>query len=171
MKHLVTYAMFALIGCGGNDVSVSGDDPIADGEDVTNALCEWESDCGEWDYECTTTNSVTDCVATKTAVSYEACRAEELPDAIEAFQCAGALTSSERDLVNRCINKLTDTSCISQAEMDEYLAKIERGEEPSSLRPDPAECEALEPIFERCEPQRIGSTRASVLKLGRTRGQ
>jgi hypothetical protein len=167
MRNFVSFVLVALVGCGGNDVSISGKDPAGDAETVTNAICEWEASCGQWSIDCTSTNNMLDCTATKKAVTYEMCRMEELADVLESFQCAGTLSASETDLVEKCVNKLIDTKCISQSEIDAYIAKLEMGMDPPDLRANPAECEALEPIFNRCNPMATGSTRERALSLHR----
>lgn len=149
MKILgLAFAVLA-IGCGGNGVSIQGNDPQADGRAVADAVCEWESECGEWDIECSGTP--VNCTATKVAVSFQECQAEEVPDITADFMCAGDLSAAEVQLVEDCVNKLVDTSCITQAEIDAYIAAVEAGQEPMDLRDTPPECEMLEPIFERCQ--------------------
>jgi hypothetical protein len=159
MRQLVPL-LFVFLGCGGNDpsVSISGNDPAGDAEDVADALCEYEQECGSWEISCTTSNGATDCTATKEVVDYNACYAENLPEITEDLMCAGTLSASEADLVERCVNKALAQDCITQAEMDAMLAEIEAGNEPEPVRPTPAECEQLGTIFERCESPRTTST-------------
>lgn len=149
MKLLgLAVAVFAM-GCGGDGVSIKGNDPVADGRAVTNAICEWQAECGSWEIDCS--GSPLQCTATPKPVTFQECEAEELQDITGDFTCAGDLSASEKQLVEKCVNNVVSSDCITQAEMDAYLDAIERGEEPMPPSDTPPECDTLENIFERCE--------------------
>jgi len=148
--RILAFAFVVFVGCGGDSVSIEGNDPVADGQTVTDAVCEWQAECGDWEIACSGTP--VDCTATRETVTFAECRAEELQDITADFTCAGDLSASERTLVENCVNKVIDRPCITQAEMDAFIAAIERGEDPTPPGGEtPAECEMLDSIFERCE--------------------
>ena len=169
MRHLLTVVLFVSIGCGGNEVSISGNDPAGDAEEVTNAICEYEADCGSWTLSLSSNNGVTECTATKKTVSFSTCKAEEYPDILEDFQCAGTLSPSEANTLERCVNWALDRSCVTQSQMDAYCAEIERGVEPPPPGGEPpAECAALGDIFDRCMAPRTGNWAVDMMRLART---
>lgn len=149
MKILIVASVVFAVGCGSDGVSIKGNDPVADGQAVTDAVCEWQAECGDWDISCSGTP--VDCTATRKNVSFQECQTEELQDITADFMCAGDLSASEKKLIEDCVNKIVDTACLTQAEVDAYLAAIEAGQDPMDLRESPPECEMLEPIFERCQ--------------------
>lgn len=144
----VAVLMYA-VGCGGDGVTIKGNDPVADGRAVTDAVCEWQAECGTWEVNCS--GSPLQCTATRVAITFQECESEELEDITSDFTCAGDLSASEKQLVEDCVNDIVDSGCVTQAEMDAYLDAIERGEDPNPPGDPPAECETLENIFERCE--------------------
>jgi hypothetical protein len=145
-------ALSSLAACGGDDtIDISGDTPEQAADEIAGAVCAQQSECGEWSIDCTSDGTSTTCTATHSDVTVDACVAEARPEILSDLQCVD-LTPEQEQTINDCINGLAAMPCISQDEMDAYVAAIEAGmdPEPPGGAP-PAECDQLEAIFSSCQ--------------------
>ena len=115
-------------------------------------LCARVAECGEWEVTCVDNEEDgLDCAVTLVDVTYDECVSEVEPEFRESLECV-ELTSEQEGQMNDCINRLAGRACISQAEMDAYIAAVEAGEDPvpPGGKP-PASCEQIVPVLEACE--------------------
>jgi len=154
MRHLpVALVIFAACG-GGESVDIVGKSPEAQADDIAAAVCSYEADCGDVDIDCTYNQStmMTDCTGTIDKVTYDACYAEERPEILaDLAQCN--FTAAQEQQIEDCINARLDQSCVTQAELDAFVVKLEAGDETAELRPQPAACDGVDALFESCQPQ------------------
>lgn len=137
-------AFASLLACGGGD-----DDPVSPQEaatEVANAVCDWIEECGQWQIDC----DEEECTATLVDVSRAECVADRRLDELAELEC-GDLTSEQRDLVGDCVDGLAARACVSQDQIDEYLAALERDEAPDEPgAPIPEPCAELEDVIAAC---------------------
>jgi hypothetical protein len=89
------------------------------------------------------------CEGTIERATYEACFAEAEPDIrADLEQCA--LTAAEERQLQDCINARLEESCISQSELDAYVAKLNAGDPDADIRPPLPECVGIGALFEGC---------------------
>lgn len=142
-------------GCGGGSggVSIVGAEPAEQADEIADAICEREAECGSASISCTVSNNMTDCTGMIEPVSYDECYAEERPDILEDLENCN-LTEAQETTIQTCINKLLGRSCITQAQLDAFVAEIEAGNEEATLGgPPPPECVEADAIIEACQPQ------------------
>lgn len=153
---LVTSMLLAAAtGCGkghqrGGAVDIRGDSPEEAADEVVEAVCDWTARCGEPSVECGgSTGGDIRCTATIEDVTFAECYDDLHPGALADFRCA-ELTEEQARIVNECINAITSQRCVSMAELEEYAAALEAGEEPPSPLAMPPECGALRELFRDC---------------------
>jgi hypothetical protein len=142
--------IFAACG-GGESVDIVGKSPEAQADDIAAALCSYEADCGDVDIDCTfnQTTMTTECTGTIMTVTYDACYADERADIFgDLSQCN--FTAAQEQQLQNCINASLDQPCVTQAELDAYVAKLEAGDESAELRPEPPACDGIDALFESC---------------------
>jgi hypothetical protein len=153
--YALGFVMFAACGGGGSGVSIVGDTPEEAAAEVADAICDQIQECGEVSVDCTFNQEtqMLECVGTiEEAGPHADCVAEEEPDILADLQ-ACELTDEEMQLGEDCINAQLAQPCITQEELDEYVAETEAGNEPPPLRDLPPECEEFFAIIEACSPQ------------------
>ena len=151
------FAAMAACGGGGTSVDIVGDTPEEAAAEVAEAQCSRIAECGDATVNCTTDpeTQMLDCVGTieeLTAEDEQAC-VMETEDNVLAVLEGCELTAEQQGTLSDCINALLDQPCITQAELDEYAAEIEAGNEPEDLREYPAICVEADAIIEGCGPQ------------------
>jgi hypothetical protein len=159
-KPIVLTFMGALLlaGCsdddsgGGSSIDIVGKSPEAQADLLTSALCRRAAACGSVTIECHTTDTTTDCTWSIDPVSYDTCYADTYSEVYDDLGGCG-LTAEQEGIVGDCINATTAQACITQAELDAYVAAIEAGDEDVELRPAPQVCVQADPIFERCDDE------------------
>lgn len=157
MKSLVvnaiTLALFATACGGGSSVDLVGKSDQEQADQVSSAICEQTAECGNVSIECTSdANGNLDCTGTIAPVTYDACYADNYADILGDFQACD-LTAEEEQTIENCVNAVLDQSCVSQSELDDYVAEIEAGNDDAQLRPIPPACVQTSAIFEGCNPQ------------------
>lgn len=145
----------ALAACGGgNSIDIVGESPENQADEIAGALCDKQVECGTTTISCTQTGDMIDCTGMiEHDQTYDACYAETRPEVLEDLSSCDLTTDQERELQS-CINATLDQSCITQAELDAYIEKVEAGDENATLRDPPPECAGLEALFEGCEAAR-----------------
>src|SRR5688500_14756236 len=142
-----------LVGCGGDaSVSIVGDTPEQQAEELATALCELQEECGEAHIRCTSTNGTVDCTATIEPSPFAACYAEERVEILADLQACN-LTLAQQPTVEDCINLSLNAACVTQEELDKQVADFEAGREPQNTRIVPPVCVEMAAIFEACSPQ------------------
>ncbi|HUH05585.1 MAG TPA: hypothetical protein VML75_26505 [Kofleriaceae bacterium] len=137
-------------GGGGTTIELGDKTPEVASAEIADAICDEQVECGEIDIECMSTEAGLDCTGTIEPVDYNACYAELQPD-IQSDLAACDLTDAEKTTVEDCLNALLARPCITQSELDAYVAAIEAGDETATLgEPIPASCEQVDAIFENC---------------------
>lgn len=142
-----------LTGCGRDTtVSIVGESPDDQADDIASAVCEREQQCGKHRVYCETSgDGVLHCTGIIDRPSFETCyenaRANTLEDLL-----ACELTRAQETTVQTCINATLAQSCVTQAELDAQALAIEAGALPEPLRPLPPECAETDAIFEGCAP-------------------
>lgn len=147
----------AAVGCAtdhrrgdGPAVDIRGDSPEEAADEVATAACDWSARCGEVSIECGGTSAGdTTCTGTIEEVSWASCYEEVHPEILADFRCA-ELTEEQTARVNACVNGVISQDCVTMAQLQDYLDRMEAGEEPPELLEVPAECEALDDLFDGC---------------------
>lgn len=134
----------------GATVDITGDAPEEAADETADAVCSWSAECGEPSVECGgSSGGDTTCTATIEEVTFSECYDELHPDLLADFRCRD-LTAEQEALVNDCINGMVSQDCVTMAELDEYTAALERGEDPAWPLEVPPSCEGLEEVFTGC---------------------
>lgn len=146
------YAFFCVVfaacgGGGGASVSIVGDPPEEQAATLADARCNQEVECGEINIDC----GAESCVGTIEDVDYDVCYADAEADFLANIEGCD-LTAEEEQAAEDCANALLALPCITQAELDAYVAEINAGNEPEPLFELPAVCESVEVLFEGCTP-------------------
>ena len=132
-------------------IDVSGATPEQAADDVADAFCSWQAKCGTVTVECSgPVDGEPTCTGEIQETDFQACFDELRADVLEDLRCR-ELSADETRTVNACINKMITNACVTRAELDAYLEALEAGEDDAEeLIEVPAECEAVEAIFEGC---------------------
>ena len=140
--------------CGGGDdgVDIVGDTPDEAADEITDATCDKQVDCGVWEIslELDDQGNVTNCTPAKVEVDHDECVAENRPDVREDLECAMP-TDEEAEMISDCINDLVDQDCISEDEVNAYCDGLVAGEDPDEPGAQPPSCDALDDILTGCE--------------------
>jgi hypothetical protein len=150
------FAALAACGGGGTSVDIVGDTPEEAAAEIAEADCSRSVECGQATYECTTDpeTQMLDCTGTieeVTPAEEEECVAE-IEENVLAVLSGCDLTDEEMGVIEDCVNAALAQPCISQSELDAWLAEIEAGNEPEPLRETPAVCDEADAIIEGCGP-------------------
>ncbi len=158
----------ALAACGGgNSIDIVGESPESQADQIADALCDQQVKCGTTTISCTQSGDTVDCTGTiEHDETYDACYADTRPEVLEDLSSCDLTADQERELQS-CINATLDQSCISQEELDAYVAEVEAGNEDATLRDPPPECAGLEALFEGCDAARQLVSRAADARLAR----
>lgn len=132
-------------GCNGG-VNTVGDTPAVAADEVATEICLNRSSCRPVTISCTTDGEGSTCTAMFDDPPTEADRMECYDNLsmglVTAFEQADA-AGVERADIDACVNASLSQPCISQAEIDAYIAEYEAGNEDAQLRATPPECETL----------------------------
>jgi len=133
------------IACGADEEDGAAS-PADAAAEVTGAMCDWIGECGQWQFDCDETGCTADLLDTSRAE----CVADRTLDGLDQADCAD-LTASEQQQLDSCIDGLASRPCVTQSEVDAYLAALEAGEEPDLPgEPAPAACDELAEVFVAC---------------------
>lgn len=135
--------------------SIVGDPPEVAAAEIADAICDQIAECGEVSTECTFNQEtqMTECVGTiEDGPPHDECVADTEPEILADLE-ACALTDEEMQLGEDCLNAQLAQPCITQAELDAYLAEIEAGNEPEWPREIPPSCEEFFVIIDACGPE------------------
>ena len=157
MRSLLAFAPLASLlvfaACGGDDgVDIVGDSPEEAADELANAGCDRDVECGEWeiDIELDEQGNVTSCTAVGPIdVVHSECVAEQREQLREILECSMP-TDQEAEMINQCFNDAIAQDCVAEAEVTAYCEALENGEEVEEPGEVPASCDALQEIFEGC---------------------
>lgn len=149
---LALFSFLALSACGGDDgVDIVGDTPEEAADEIVNATCGKQADCGVWrislDFD--DQGNVTECIPTHEESDRAECISDDREDIREILECA-MLTDDEAEMINECVNDTLDQDCISEEEINAFCDGLVAGEDPEEPGGLPASCDALQAIFEGC---------------------
>lgn len=149
-------ALFATAcgGGGGASVSIVGDEPADQAAEIADASCSRQQECGAATIDCQTDpeTQMLECIGTIEEVDEAECIESREATFLSIFENC-ELTAEDEGAIEDCINALLAQSCISQAEIEEYAAEVEAGNEPEPLREYPEVCVEADAIIEGCSPQ------------------
>lgn len=132
-----------LVACGSDEAPIA---PREAADDLTAAACDWVEECGQWVVDCAEDG----CVAELVAVDRIECEIDRAIDGLDEATC-GDLTADEQDLLDECTDGLRARACVTQAEIDAYVAALEAGEQPDDPgEPAPAACDAIADVLLAC---------------------
>jgi hypothetical protein len=135
---------------GGTTIEIGDKTPDVASAEIAEAICDYSVECGGVDVDCMSTENGFECTGTLEPITYSECYADVQPE-IEGDLAACDLTEAEKSTVESCLNELLARPCITQAEVDAYVAAVEAGDESASLgEPPPASCEQTDDIFDGC---------------------
>jgi len=137
-------------------VDISGLSDPAAAEHLADTMCQhWET-CGQASFECSSSvDGPTVCTGEVVFQDYNECYQEVHPDILDDLEQV-ELTAAEEQLVNDCVNAMLAQKCLTQADVDEIVDAMNRGEEPDWEEDMPAACAEMEQIFDLepvAEPQ------------------
>ena len=145
--------LLSLVACGGDDDSVdlSGDTPDEAGDEIANATCNRQVDCGGWDFEIETDDNgdVTGCTPIQDQVDHDACVSEQSAAFTEILECAMP-TDDELAQIGECINDIVAQDCITEEDIQAFCDALLAGDDPPEPGESPASCDALDTILEGC---------------------
>lgn len=130
-----------LLGCNGG-VSTVGKTPEEAGQEIANELCARAESCGTTHIDCASDGTTTTCTGSIEPVTQAECLDGAPAAFTEAVTRADAAGVDRADL-DACINAMLGQGCITQAELDAYLEKVNAGMTDAVLREPPAACASL----------------------------
>ena len=131
------------LACGSEEGSIAPRDAA---QEVTDAACDWVQECGQWVVDCADEG----CTAELVEVDRTTCEIDRTIDGLDGTTC-DELTADEEELLGECVDGLRARACVSQAEIDAYLAALDAGEQPEDPgEPAPAACEAIADVLLAC---------------------
>lgn len=138
-------SLVLLVGCNGG-VNTVGDTPAQAADEVATEICLNRSSCSDISIDCTVGGEGTRCTGMLGEPPTEEERAECYDmlstGLVTAFEQADAAGIDRADL-DACVNATLAQGCITQAELDAYLAELEAGNDEAELRSAPPECAEL----------------------------
>jgi hypothetical protein len=128
-------------------VNIAGLTDEAAAEHIADTLCQHMAVCPQATFECSSTSDgPTVCSGELDYMTYSECYQEIKPDILEDLEQV-ELTVAQEQLVNNCVNGMIAQDCMTQAELDEIVDAMNRGEEPDLGEDYPAACEEMDQIF------------------------
>jgi len=130
-------------------VNISGLSDQAAAEHIADTMCQQMAVCGQASFECSSSGPGGDppvCSGELTFVTYNECYQEIHPDILADLEQV-ELTPAQEQLVNDCMNGMLARNCMTQADVDEIVDALNRGEEPDWEEDLPASCDQMEEIF------------------------
>ena len=129
--------------CGSDEAPLA---PREAADEVTAAACDWVEECGQWVVDCAEDG----CTAELVDVDRVECEVDRTIDGLDEAAC-GDLTADEEELLGECVDGLRGRACVTRAEIDEYVAALEAGEQPDDPgEPAPAACDAVAEVLLAC---------------------
>lgn len=142
-RWLLPALSLLLLACGSEDAPVAPRDAA---DELTAAACDWVEECGQWVVDCAEEG----CTAELVDVERIDCEIERAIDGLDGATCDD-LTAGEQELLGECVDGLRSRACVTQAEIDEYVAALERGDQPDDPgQPAPAACDAIADVLLAC---------------------
>ncbi len=130
--------------CGGDaNVSLKGKSATEQANTIVETLCNQAVECGTISMECAAFgDEPAQCTASLSTISDEEC-SEDLSEDMQ-FQASCWTDQGDEALLalaESCINAMAAIPCITDEELQTYVAAMNAGEEPDDLRPMPEVCE------------------------------
>ncbi len=164
LRQLSILAIVASVGihagaCNEDDplrVNISGLSDQAAADHIADTMCKHMEACPQAVFECSSTpDGPATCSGELEYITYNECYQDVHPDILENLEQV-ELTVAQEQLVNDCINGMIAQDCMPQAELDDIVDAMNRGEEPEWEDDYPAACEQVDKIFSddsNSEPQ------------------
>jgi hypothetical protein len=153
MRALVALLVVAIAGCGDDtSVSIVGESPTDQAEDIASAVCTREQQCGKPRVFCESSGGTLHCTGLIELRSFDTCYDAARANALEDLVSCDPLTRDQETTIETCINGSLSASCVTQAEVDAQAAQAETGVIPDPLRPPSPACVEMEAIFDACAP-------------------
>ena len=132
------------LACGSEEEPLAPSDAA---QEMTAAACDWVQECGQWVVDCT---SEDECTAELVDVDRAGCEIDRAIDGLDGAPCDD-LTAEEEDLLAECADGLRARPCVTQAEIDAYVAALEAGELPEDPgQPAPEACDVIAEVLFAC---------------------
>ena len=152
-------------GSGDSGVSLEDKSPAEQATAIVEAICGQVVECGTYQIHCSSSGEDDfECSSTYVDVSYAEC-SEEMDEKIQGqVDCWNEQTDDTfLPLLEECINAVASQACVSAEEMDVYIAELNAGEEPESLRSEPEVCARVEehPVAQSCRSNGDSSSEES----------
>lgn len=140
---LIPALSLLVLACGSEEGPVA---PREAADEVTAAACDWVEECGQWVVDCAEDG----CTAELVDVDRLECEIDRTIDGLDEASC-GDLTADEQELLGECVDGLRSRACVTQAEIDEFVAALEAGEQPQDPgEPAPAACDEIAEVLLAC---------------------
>ena len=140
---LIPALSLLVLACGSDEGSVAPRDAA---DEVTAAACDWVEECGQWVVDCAEDG----CTAELVEVDRATCEVDRTIDGLDEVTCDD-LTADEQDLLGECVDGLRSRACVTQTEIDAFVAALEDGEQPDDPgEPAPAACDAIADVLLAC---------------------
>lgn len=143
--HLGFLSLILIVGCN-SGVNTVGKTPTEAAEQVADHICDNSMGCRGVSIDCESDGTTTTCTGTfddpPTEADLMECYDNLSTGLVTAFSQADAAGIARED-IDACVNATIDQGCITQAELDAYIAALEAGEDEPALRENPPECAAL----------------------------
>ncbi len=128
-------------------VDISGLSDQAAADHIADTMCKHMEVCPQATFECSSTpDGPTTCTGELVSMTYNECYQDLQPDIQEDLEQV-ELTADQEQLVNDCVNGMLAQDCMTQAELDEIVDAMNRGEDPDWGEDYPAACEEMDQIF------------------------
>jgi hypothetical protein len=99
-------------------VTLTGKPPDVASQDAANAICKRKAACGVVEISCSGgTDAATQCSAAINHPDAPTCVAQQQPSIQKVLSCP-ALTASELEVIQQCVNALATQPCVTQAQAD-----------------------------------------------------
>lgn len=136
----------ALVGCTGG-VNTTGQTPEEAGQQIADHVCARAAGCGKVHLDCTagSTGALT-CEGEIQPTTTAECL-EDAPAAFTSIVMNADANGVSRAELDACVNSLLGESCITQAELDAYLASLNAGMSGARLREPTPECAAIGVVY------------------------
>jgi len=140
--------------CGGDEdgVDLSGDSPDEAADEIANATCERQVECGGWDFDIETDDNgdVTACTPVQEDVDHDSCVADQQASYTAILECA-MLSDDELGQLGDCINDIIAEDCITEEDVQAFCDALLAGDDPPEPGDEsPASCDVLDTILEGC---------------------
>jgi hypothetical protein len=153
MRVIASLLVAVLAACS-DDTSVSlvGESPTDQAEDIASAVCEREQQCGKPKVYCESTGGSFECTGLIEFRTFSTCYEAARTNALDDLVSCDPLTREQETTIERCINGSLADTCVTQAEVDAKAVEAETNGNPGPLRPPSPSCVEMEAIFDACAP-------------------